>query len=97
MMMTFNYRKTTGLFWNYYRDEPNSSYAGNNEKTKIFYPISNSKSLKYKTRLVGKLPDGKNELENIKIVVSLKYISGFISNLDIPLINAETELILKWN
>ena len=25
-----NYSKTTGSFWNYYRDEPNSGFGGNN-------------------------------------------------------------------
>ena len=25
-----NYRKTTGCFWNYYKDEPNSGYNNKN-------------------------------------------------------------------
>ena len=25
-----NYSKTTGSFWSYYRDEPNSGFGGNN-------------------------------------------------------------------
>ena len=54
------YRKTTGSFWNYCRDETNSSYVGNNERTRNFYPIDNSESLDYKTKLVGELPDNEN-------------------------------------
>ena len=92
-----NYRKTTGSFWNCYKDEPNSGYVGNNERTRIFYPIKDSESFDYKTKLVGKLPDGEEELEDIKIVAPLKHLSRFIFNLDILLINSENELILKWS
>ena len=88
--------KTTGSFWNYYRDEPNSGCNNdNNERTRIFYPIKDSKS--YKTNLVGKLPDDEDDLEDIKIVVPLKYLSKFIFSLDTLLINCEVELILKWS
>ena len=53
---------------------PDSEYSGNNVRTRIFYPFSSnySKSFDYKTKLVGKLPDGEDELEDIKIVVPLK-------------------------
>ena len=30
-----NYRKTSGSFWNYYRDEPNSGLEGNNTEKKV--------------------------------------------------------------
>ena len=47
-------RKTTGSFWNYYPDMPNSGYNdANNVRTKIFYPIKDSKNFNYKTKLVG--------------------------------------------
>ena len=73
---------------------PGFEYAGNNERKRILYPISNnySKSFDYKTKLVGSLPDGEDELENIKIVVPL---SNFMFNLDFSMINSEIEL-LKW-
>ena len=35
-----NYRKTTGSFWNYYRDEPNSGLGGNNNN--VNYSIKDS-------------------------------------------------------
>ena len=90
-----NYMKTTGSFWNYYRDEPNSGYNDdNNERTRIFYPI---KSFDYKTKLVGKLPDDEDDLEIIKIVPPLKHLSKFILNLDTLLINCAIELISKWS
>ena len=94
-----NFRETTGSFWNYYPNITDSEYAGNNERTRIFYPISStsSKSFNYKNKLVGTLPDGENELENIKIVLPLKNLSNFMFNLDFLMINSEIELILKWS
>ena len=91
-----NFRKTTGSFWKYYPDMQNSAYVGDNERTKIFYPISGSESFNYKTKIIGKLPDDENELQGVKIVVPLKNLSNFMFNLDILLINTEIELILKW-
>ena len=93
-----NFRKTKGSFWNYYPDMPGLEYAGNNERKRILYPISNnySKRFDYKTKLVGSLPDGEDELENIKIVVPLKNLSNFMFNLDFSIINSEIELTLKW-
>ena len=91
-----NFRKTTGSFWNYCSDMANSGYNSNN-RSRIFYPIKDSESFSYKTKLVGKLPDGQNYLEDIKIFVPLKHLSRFIFSLDTLLINSEIELILKWN
>ena len=84
-----NYRKTTGSFWNYYRDEPNSGYDSDNNRTRIDYTIINSKSFDYKTSITGKLPNNENDLENIKIVIPLKNVSKLFMNLDIPLLNSE--------
>ena len=38
-----NYKKTTGKFWNYYRDEPNNPPLNNYNAD----PLSNSESFKY--------------------------------------------------
>ena len=101
-----NVRKTTESFWSYYPDMPKSGH-GNNVKLrqKIIYPIKDSESFNYKTKLVGNVPgvadsadgdDIERELKDIKIDVPLKNISNFIFNLDFLLINSEIELILKW-
>ena len=93
-----NFRKTAGYFWNYYPDIPDSSYLGNDERTRVFYSIKNSKSSHYRTKLVGVLPDnddGNVELPNIKIIIPLKNLSNFIFNLNFLIINTEIELILK--
>ena len=82
-----NYRKTTGILQNYYRDEPSNSLS------------SNSKSFKYKTSITGNTYDrdddadkvGKNENE---IIVPLKHLSNFLRTLNIALINCEKEFIL---
>ena len=69
-----NYSKTTGSFWNYYRDEPNSGLGGNNNN--VNYSIKDSKSFDYKTSIAGKL-EGKNTEKGVEIVVPLKYLSTF--------------------
>ena len=46
-----NYSKTTGSFWSYYRDEPNSGLGGNNNN--VNYSIKDSKSFDYKTSIKG--------------------------------------------
>ena len=88
-----NYRKTTGSFWNYYRDEPNSGLGGDNNN--VNYSIKDSKSFDYKTSITGKL-EGNNTEKEVEIVVPLKYLSNFWRTLNMPLINCEINLILTW-
>ena len=80
-----NYRKTTGSLWNYYRVEPSNPLS------------SNSESVKYKTIIVGKMPEDNDSLANAKLVFPLKYLSNFWRSSNIPLINCEVELILTWS
>ena len=86
-----NYLKTTGSFWNYYRDEPNSAAVGS-----INYSIKDSKSFDYKTSSTGKLEDNDAEKE-AEILVPLKHLSNCWRALDMPLINCEINLILTWS
>ena len=67
-----NYLKTTGILWNYYRDEPNSGAEGD-----INYSIRDSKSFYYKTSITGKLENNNVEKDGVEIVVPLKYLSNF--------------------
>ena len=81
-----NYRKTTRSLWNYYKDEQSN-------------PLSNnSKSFKYKASIRGNTYDGddanKIGKKETEIVISLKQLSNFWRNLNIPLIHCEVELIL---
>ena len=87
-----NYQKTSGLFWNYYRDE--ASFGAENG---FNYSIKDSESFNYKTSLTGNLEGNNTELENIKIAIPLKYFNNFFRILDILLINCEVSLDLKWS
>ena len=69
-----NCSKTTGSFWNYYRDEPNSSLGGADSNIK--YLIKDSKYFDYKTSITGKL-EGNNTEREAEIIVPLKYLSNF--------------------
>ena len=86
-----NYSKTTGSFWNYYRDEPNSGTNNN-----LNYSVKDSKFFDHKTSITGKLERNNTEKE-VEIVLPLKKLSNFLSALDIPLINFEINLILTWS
>ena len=90
-----NYRKTTGSFWNYYRDEPNEESTGGGNGT-IKYSIRNSKSFDYKTSITGTL-EGDNTEKEAEIVVPLKHLSNFWKTLDMPLVNCEINFILTWS
>ena len=83
-----NFRKTTGFFWNYYPDQPNSRYtvAANTCIDEIerrrFRSIYESESFNYKTKFINALPgindnannDVTTESEYIKIVVVLSRV-----------------------
>ena len=69
-------QKTTGILWNYYKDEPNNPPRNNYNAD----PITNSASFKYKTSVTGKisnanLENGSNtEQENTKVNKILKLL-----------------------
>ena len=88
-----NYRKTTGSFWNHYRDEPNNPPLNNDDPPTINYnadPITNSESFKYKNSITGKTSNANQGTEqgntktnrNLEIVVPFKYLSNFWRTLD---------------
>ena len=87
-----NYSKTTGSFWNYYRDEPNCGLGGADNNMNY----SDSKSFYYKTSITGKV-EGNNTEKEVEIVVPLKHVSNFWRALGMPLINSEINLILTWS
>ena len=100
-----NFRKTTGSFWNYYPDIPNSGYDDEDDgRERIFYPIKDSKTFDHRKKLIGSLgnnlPVGNNLVKaekDVKIVVPLKNLSNFMFDLDILMINPEIELVLNWD
>ena len=48
-----NYGKTTGSFWNYYRDEPYKGVGGENNN--VNDSIEDAKSFDHKTTITGTL------------------------------------------
>ena len=78
-----NYSKTTGIFWNYYRDEPNSSVVEN-----IINLIRGSKSLDNKASVTA-TAEGNNAKNELKFVAPFKNLSNFWRTLDITLIICE--------
>ena len=88
-----NYSMTLTSLWNYYRNEINDDENENDDNDKRFKnnKIIISKYFKYK-KIIGSMPNNTN----ILVVVSLKCFSNFRRSLNLPLINCEIELDLKW-
>ena len=88
----------------YYRDGPalennnndfdfpnNNNSNSNNNKTNI---NNNSILFKVKQQITGKTVNSVTN--DVEIMVQLKYLRNFWRNFEIPLINWETNLQLKW-
>ena len=77
-----NYSDSSGSLYQFKRDErpPNNGDAS----------VDTSSSFKYKSNLLG------NKVNNVKIVVPLKYLNNFLRSLEMPLINCKIHLKLNW-
>ena len=78
-----NYAKTSGSLWQYFRVEPDND-------------IEDSESFKSKIKITGKTPNNNN-VNDVEIMVPLKYLSNFWRTLEMPLINCEVKLDLTWS
>ena len=68
------------------RDEPPDDNAG----------VANYKSsLVYKSKLISGTDD--NNVNNVKLVAPLKYVSSFFGSLEMPLVNCKIDLELTWH
>ena len=101
-----NYRKTIGSLYNYYRDElRDDNIPANNVFNNI--RVVNLNTFKYKNKIIGNTYnlaagaadyDGnKNGTQTIELAIPLKYLGNFWRALNMPLINCEVSLELKWN
>ena len=90
---TENYSKTSGSLWQYCKDIPAVNNAGN---VVIFNGANDTDSLNFKSNLIGKTDD-EGDIENVEIMLPLKYLSNFWRTLEMPLINCEIELTLTWS
>ena len=78
-----NYSKTSGSFWQYYKDDPNDN-------------LVDSKSFKSKAKITGKTPSRGNT-KDVEIILPLKYLSNFWRTFEMPLINCEVNLVFTWS
>ena len=78
-----NYSKTSGSLWQYYKDDPNDN-------------LKDYKSFKSKVKITGNTPAAGNT-KDVERIVPLKYLSNFWRTIEMPLINCEVNLILKWS
>ena len=83
---SYNYSKTSGSFWQSYRDEP---------AIPLDNSPGNSASFKFKQKLRGST--GDDGTKAVKLMVPLKYLSNDWRTLEMPLINCEIYLILTWS
>ena len=81
-----NYQNSTGSLYQFKRDEPpdNNADVGNN-----------TTSLVYKSKLIKGTDN--NNVNNVKLVVPLKYVSNFFRSLEMPLVNCKIDLELTWH
>ena len=70
------YQDSTGSLYQFKKDEPPDDNANVGNATT---------SLVYKSKLIKGTDD--NNVNNIKLVVSLKYVSNFFRSLEMPLVN----------
>ena len=87
------YSKTLGSLWQYYRDEP--ALDNNGEITNFPANNNNRFSFKFEQQITGQT--GKGGTKDVEKMVPLNYISSFWRTLEMPLIDCETSLQLKWS
>ena len=81
-----NYQDSTGSLYQFKRDEPPDDNANVRNATT---------SLVYKSKLIKGTDD--NNVNNVKLVVPLKYVINFFRLLEMPLVNCKIDLELTWH
>ena len=87
-----NYSKTSGSLWQYCKEIP---AVNNNGGIVDFNRANATDSFHFKTKINGQTDDNRR-IDNVEIIVSLKYSNNFWRTLEMPLINYEIELVLTW-
>ena len=88
-----NYSKKSGSLWRYCKDIP---AVNNNGNIVDFNGANATDSFNFKTKITGQT-DNNGRIDNVEIMVPLKYLSNFWRTLEMPLINCEVNLILTWS
>ena len=81
-----NYQNSTGSLYQFKRDEPPDDNADvANDTTRLVY----------KSKLIKGADN--NNVNNVKLVVPLKYVSNFFRSLEMTLVNCKIDLELTWH
>ena len=88
-----NYSKTSESLWQYCKDVPAVS---NNGDIVDFNRINATDSFNFKAKITGQTDDD-GEINNVEIMVPLKYLNNFWRTTEMPLINFEVNIILTWS
>ena len=88
-----NYSKKSGSLWQYCKDIP---AVNNNCNIVYFNGADATDSFNFKAKITGQIDDD-GDINNVKIMVPLKYLINFWTTLKIPLINCEVNFILTWS
>ena len=91
-----NYSKTSGISWQYCRDEP--ALDANNAIVDFNAANTSTNSFKLKAKITGQVSN--NGTKNVEIMVPLKYLSNVLRTLEVLLINCKNNLDInrskKW-
>ena len=80
-----NYSKTSGSLWQYCKEIP----AVNNDGNIVDFNGANATdSFNFKTKITGQT-DNNGRIDNVEVMVQLKYLSNFWRTIEMPLINSE--------
>ena len=85
-----NYSKTSGSLWQYCKD---ISAVNDNGDIVYFNGANATDSFNFKTKITAQTDDD-GQINNVEIIVPLKYLINFWRTLEIILINCEVSLIL---
>ena len=88
-----NYSKTSGSLWQYCKDRP---AVNNNGDIVDFNGANATNSFDFKAKITGQTDDD-GEINNVEIMVPLKYLNNFWKTTEMPLINFEVNIILTWS
>ena len=81
-----SYQDSTESLYQFKRDEPPDDNAD---------VANNTSSLVYKSKLISGTDD--NNVNNVKLIVPLKYGSSFFISSEMPLVNCKIDLELTWH
>ena len=88
-----NYSKASGSLWQYCKDIP---AVNNNGNIVNFNEANATDSFNSKAKVTGQTDDD-GEIDNVEIMVPLKYLSNFWRSLEMALSSCEVNLILTWS